>query len=106
MRKLKLRGRRSSAADSTETLADEKERRTTPEGDDSLATGKSASETDLTEASWKSEKENLKVSIESAGKAVAEGAGFPERTKSLEDIKSAMPAYGELVLDPATVAVT
>lgn len=100
MRKLKLRGRRSSAVDSTEALADEKERRTTPEGE------KSVSDTDLTEGAWKSvehlAKDNLKVSIESSSSSKV----VHERTKSLEDLKSAMPAYGELVLDPNTIAVT
>lgn len=103
MRKLKLRGRRSSAVDSTETL--EKEKRATPEGDDNFSAAKSVSDPDLTETSWKSD---LKVSGDGGGSAAAPAstAGFLERTKSLEDLKSAMPAFGELILDPSTVPVT
>lgn len=82
MKKLKLRSRRSSSA-TEEIRSSSSEERKTPEGDDHL---KSASETNLTEVSWKSA-DNLPTAEESS-----------VRTKSLENL-NAMPPFGELILD-------
>lgn len=85
--------------------------RQTPEGDDNFALTKSASETNLKET-WRSA-QNL---ADDSGKEVAESAGtsetdksekqkvFPERTKSLENLKD-MLTYGELILDKTAETV-
>lgn len=83
--------------------------RQTPEGDDSLPIEKAASDTNLTENSWKSAetltredipKSTSVINIQSYQYQVtiSEDA-LPQRTKSLEDIKG-MPAFGDLILDP------
>lgn len=89
MKKLKLRARRNSVAEEVRTSSSEERR--TPEGDEHL---KSASETNLTEVSWKSA-DNL--TEESSVKSVI-SAEVTERTKSLENLKS-MPPFGELIVD-------
>lgn len=92
--------------------------RQTPEGDD-IALAKSASDTNLSESSWKSA-ENLtaekKKPISSKSVINVEGSQFeitvikeviksPElRTKSLEDFKN-MPAFGELIFDSNMVSM-
>lgn len=80
MKKLKLRARRSSVAE---------EIRKTPEGDDHL---KSASDTNLTEVSWKSV-DNL--TEEGSVRSVI---NTEVTTKSLENLNS-MPPFGELIVD-------
>ncbi|XP_050313511.1 ras-related protein Rab-32 isoform X1 [Anthonomus grandis grandis] len=88
--------------------------RQTPEGDDNFVLTKSASETNLQE-SWKSS-ENIDKDTESASASKSEVSfdnpefyisseprkSIPERTKSLENLRK-MPAYGELILDSATL---
>ncbi|XP_064215429.1 ras-related protein Rab-32 isoform X1 [Tribolium castaneum] len=77
--------------------------RQTPEGDDSLMFAKSVSESNLSE-SWKSAEtlaksaDNSGVKAESSQNRVC--VEVPERTKSLETLKD-MPAYGDLIFDPA-----
>lgn len=84
MKKLKLRARRSSIAEEIRIA----EERKTPEGDDHI---KSASETDLTEVSWRSA-DNLSE-VDSVKSVVS-----TTLTKSLENIK-VMPPFGELMVD-------
>lgn len=123
MKKLKLRGRRSSVAEEVLTGAEtspeqqispEETERKTPEGTDSFAAVKSSSEINLTEVSWKSadnltedsERSSVRsvITTEISRVSVLEGVGLPERTKSLENLKS-MPAFGELIVDQAATMV-
>lgn len=91
MKKLKLRTRKSSIVEDLPRTSSSEERRT-PEGDDDHLN--SASETNLTEVSWKSA-DNL--TEESTVKSVI-STEVVERTKSLENLK-AMPPFGELIVD-------
>lgn len=93
--------------------------RQTPEGDDSNPVEKAASETNLTETSWKSaenlsKEDNVKstsvINVQTSEYRLSVGEiekhpALPQRTKSLENIKG-MPAFGELILDPQTATVT
>nr|XP_023014439.1 ras-related protein Rab-33B-like [Leptinotarsa decemlineata] len=87
------------------TSSDERQ---TPEGDDNFILTKSASETNLQET-WKSAENLAKDNTKSSAKSAvtvernqfdlsSEQKGFPERTKSLENLND-MPAYGELIMD-------
>lgn len=123
IKKLKLKSKsvsesspRASAAEGDLVLVKSSEsssvlERQTPEGDDNFILTKSASETNLKET-WRSG-QNLaddteKVVAESAGTSETDQAAqqkvFPERTKSLENLKD-MLTYGELILDKTAESV-
>lgn len=121
--KLKSKNATSSSAPESEPSDDpqpttseaEPVERQTPEGDDSLPVGKAVSETNLTETSWKSaetltKEDNPKstsvVNVQSSQYQITISeldkiTSHPQRTKSLENLK-AMPAFGDLIVDPNT----
>lgn len=113
MKKFKFRGRRGSSTEAHEDVQVEGGvQEKAYDGEDvGFSAGRSASETNLTEVSWKSaqnvEKEASGSSVRSvisAESSQLSASTLPERTKSLENLKS-MPAYGELILDPSDVMV-
>jgi hypothetical protein len=78
--------------------------RQTPEGDDGFRLPKSVSETNLTESrksAGNSAKDN-EPTVESRRRECVE---VPERAQSLEALKD-MPAYGDLIVDPAPAVIT
>lgn len=93
IRKFILGGRRNSSGEEAlrcSATANTSEEHSAQE--DPPALGRSASDTNLAEKSWKSDEDLAREELKSAVRSIVSGE------RSLENLK-AMPAYGELILD-------